>query len=71
MKEKTALWLEFARRDIAAAERLAADAFLSNIVAYHAQQCVEKCLKALYEEKERAEPTSWMRNLRAMESERR
>lgn len=52
MKGKAGAWIEFARRDLAAAERLRDDDTLLNIVLYHCQQCIEKCLKALLEEHE-------------------
>ena len=50
MKAKTRVWIEFARRDLAAAKKLSQDDSFSNIVLYHCQQCIEKSLKALYEE---------------------
>jgi HEPN domain-containing protein len=50
MKEQTRAWLEFAARDIEAARKLAESEYLANIVLFHSQQCVEKCLKALLEE---------------------
>ncbi len=50
MKERTNAWLEFAARDLEAARKLMDDEYLSNIVLFHAQQCVEKCLKAILEE---------------------
>lgn len=52
MKEKTGAWMEFAERDLSAAEELSADELFSNIVLFHCQQCIEKSLKALYEENE-------------------
>ena len=50
MKKGTKLWLDFADRDLEAARLLADDEYVSNVVLFHAQQCVEKCLKALLEE---------------------
>jgi HEPN domain-containing protein len=50
MKEQTRAWLEFAARDIEAAKKLAEDEYLANVVLFHSQQCVEKCLKAFLEE---------------------
>ena len=44
MKEAASRWLEFAREDVQMAE-LALDADVYNQVCFHAQQCVEKCLK--------------------------
>ncbi|MFC1822579.1 HEPN domain-containing protein [Thermodesulfobacteriota bacterium] len=42
-------WLEFANVDLMAAERLLEDPNLTNVVCFHAQQCLEKSLKALIE----------------------
>lgn len=50
MKERSKAWLEFAARDIEAARKLADDEYLANVVLFHSQQCVEKCLKAILEE---------------------
>ncbi|RMI05030.1 MAG: HEPN domain-containing protein, partial [Calditrichaeota bacterium] len=50
MKLITREWLIFAQKDVASCERLLGDEFLTNVVAFHAQQAVEKCLKALVEE---------------------
>ncbi len=50
MKERTKAWLEFAARDLEAAKKLADNEYLANIVLFHSQQCVEKCLKAILEE---------------------
>lgn len=50
MKDKTKAWLEFAARDIEAARKLADDEYLANVVLFHSQQCVEKCLKTVLEE---------------------
>jgi HEPN domain-containing protein len=50
MKAKTRAWIDFARRDLAAAEKLDSDESFSNIVLFHCQQCIEKSLKALFEE---------------------
>ncbi len=50
MKERSKAWLEFAARDIEAARKLADDEYLANIVLFHSQQCIEKCLKAVLEE---------------------
>ena len=51
MKTITQAWLKFAETDIKAAEKLLEDKFLSNIVVFHSQQAVEKCFKAILEEK--------------------
>jgi HEPN domain-containing protein len=50
VKEKAKSWLEYAQRDLAAAEKLSSDETISNIVLFHCQQCVEKALKGLFEE---------------------
>ncbi len=51
MKKGTIEWLEFARRDLEAARILLSSNYLANIVMFHSQQCIEKCLKAFLEEK--------------------
>jgi len=50
MKEITKEWLLAAMDDLKAAETLLTDASLTNLVAFHAQQSIEKCFKALAEE---------------------
>jgi HEPN domain-containing protein len=50
MKASTQQWLEFAKADLVNCERILDDEFLSTIVAFHSQQAVEKCFKALIEE---------------------
>jgi HEPN domain-containing protein len=50
MKRGAKVWLDFADRDLQAARLLVDDEYVSNVVLFHAQQCVEKCLKALLEE---------------------
>ena len=47
---KIAIWTEFAKRDYEAAKVLINNEYLANIVLFHAQQCIEKCLKAVFEE---------------------
>jgi len=56
MKESTKAWLEFASRDLEAAKKLIDDDYLANIVLFHSQQCVEKCLKAILEESDQNVP---------------
>lgn len=51
MKESTQQWLDFAKADLINCERILEDEFLTTIVAFHSQQVVEKCFKALIEEK--------------------
>ncbi len=50
MKAITKEWLNYAEIDIKTAEKLLDDEFLTNSVAFHAQQTVEKCFKAIFEE---------------------
>ena len=52
MKPTTHEWLTFAQKDLLNCERILPDSFLTNIVAFHAQQSVEKCFKAIIEEYE-------------------
>jgi len=51
MKPVTQEWLAKADEDLAAARTLLGDPKLTGVVAFHAQQCVEKCLKAVAEER--------------------
>ena len=50
MKAITQDWLNFAETDLQTCKKLINDEFLTNIVAFHAQQTVEKCFKAIIEE---------------------
>lgn len=52
MKATTKQWLDYARTDLKSCENNLHDDFVTNIVAFHSQQIVEKSLKALLEEKE-------------------
>ena len=52
MKETTRSWLQAAEEDLLAAKLLARETRLTNIAAFHCQQCVEKSFKAIIEEKE-------------------
>lgn len=56
MKEITLQWLDLARTDLTTCKKLLDDAYLTNIVAFHAQQTIEKCFKAIIEEKEQTIP---------------
>jgi HEPN domain-containing protein len=56
MKAITREWLAKADEDLAAAQALLAHPELTNIVAFHAQQAVEKALKAALED------SSWARS---------
>lgn len=50
MKIITKEWFVAAEDDLIAAKNLINEERLTNIVAFHCQQCIEKCLKALIEE---------------------
>jgi HEPN domain-containing protein len=50
MKVITRQWLEYAQTDLKASENNLNDEFVTNIVAFHAQQAVEKAFKALIAE---------------------
>lgn len=50
MKPITREWLTLAQKDLAGCQKLLGDDFLTNIVCFHAQQAVEKSLKAIVEE---------------------
>lgn len=49
-------WLARAMEDLRTVERLLGDEGLTNIAAFHAQQCIEKCFKAVIEGAGRAVP---------------
>lgn len=51
MKASTKQWLEFAQTDLRSCENNLNDEFVTNVVAFPAQQAVEKAFKALIEEK--------------------
>lgn len=50
MKKLTEEWLKAAKDDLDVIERIINDDHLSHIVAFHAQQCIEKVFKSLLEE---------------------
>jgi HEPN domain-containing protein len=52
MKATTQQWLDFAKTDLRSCENNLSDEYVTNIVAFHSQQAVEKAFKALLEEKE-------------------
>ncbi len=52
MKDITNEWLKAAKDDLDTIEELIDEDHLTNIVAFHAQQCVEKSIKAMMEEYE-------------------
>lgn len=52
MNKKLALeWLESTKADLKNIEHILEDDFLTHIVAFHSQQCVEKCFKSILEYK--------------------
>lgn len=50
MKRATGQWLESAEMDLASVEQIIRREDLTPVVAFHCQQCVEKCFKAVLEE---------------------
>ena len=50
MKEITRQWLNAAHDDLQVIDRVMSDAGLTNMVAFHAQQSIEKSVKAYIEE---------------------
>ncbi len=50
MKQTTKEWLTAAEDDLLAAKKLAGEDRLTNVVAFHCQQCLEKCFKSVIEE---------------------
>lgn len=50
MKKLTEEWLRAAKDDLVVIERILDDEHLTHIVGFHAQQCIEKVLKAAFEE---------------------
>ena len=51
MKRVTEAWLHKAGEDLEAVRALRLRPHLTPLIAFHAQQCVEKCLKAVAEER--------------------
>ena len=51
MNDMSKQWLEKANADLKTIVKIIDDEYLTNIVAFHAQQCAEKCFKAILEEK--------------------
>ena len=56
MRKATEEWLASARDDLETVEELIDNNQLTHVVAFHAQQCIEKCFKALLEEWEERVP---------------
>jgi hypothetical protein len=52
MRTFTKEWLKASKDDLLAIEELVDNPHLTHIVAFHAQQCVEKSMKAIIEENE-------------------
>ncbi len=50
MKDGARSWMAFADRDLEAAKILLDNEYVSNVVLFHCQQYIEKCLKAILEE---------------------
>ena len=50
MKNMSHEWLKAARDDLLLMEDILNRDYLTHMVAFHAQQCIEKCLKAVLEE---------------------
>lgn len=50
MKQTTKDWLTVAEDNLLSAKKLVSESRLTNIVAFHCQQCLEKCFKAIIEE---------------------
>ncbi|MCF8360476.1 MAG: HEPN domain-containing protein [Prolixibacteraceae bacterium] len=53
MKQTTKEWLTAAEDDLLSAKKLINEERLTNIVAFHCQQCLEKSFKAMIEEQEK------------------
>ena len=51
MKQTTKDWLIAAEDDLIAAKKLTNEVRITNVVSFHCQQCLEKCFKAVIEEK--------------------
>jgi len=56
MNQRSLPWIEYAKRDIKAAENLLADDFVANTVLLHCHQAVEKIFKAILAEHDIAIP---------------
>jgi len=56
MRRATEEWLVSAQDDLETIAELIDNRRLTHVVAFHAQQCVEKCFKAVLEEREQAVP---------------
>lgn len=52
MKKTSEQWLKAAEDDLRVLARIASDEYLTHMVAFHSQQCIEKSFKAIIEEYE-------------------
>ncbi len=52
MKFLTGEWLISAESDIETIEEIIGNSHLTHVVAFHSHQCIEKCIKAVFEEYE-------------------
>jgi len=52
MKSKVIIWLKYAKDDLDTIKHIVEDVNLSNVVAFHAQQAIEKSFKALISQRE-------------------
>jgi HEPN domain-containing protein len=58
MKPVVKEWLDYANKDLKAADLLISDPTLTTTACFHSQQCVEKCMKAVIETKGQNPPKS-------------
>lgn len=58
MTDLVRAWLASAEMDIENIRKIIDNEFLTPVACFHAQQCVEKCLKAYLEQKQEAVPKS-------------
>ena len=56
MKKQTEYWLNSAGDDLMLIQEIIDNEYLTNMVAFHSQQAIEKSIKAVLEEKEGAVP---------------
>ena len=56
MRRQVELWLQQALIDLKTAEKLVEDPELTPSTAFHCQQCIEKCLKGLIENRDMSVP---------------
>ena len=47
MKEPAKEWLKYAEQDLLTIKKILDEEYLTNVIAFHAQQCIEKSFKAL------------------------